>query len=118
MFKFTTQELSRDGNSVRTASVATKALSHIFTLPLRKGNARPAPGPDRWEKWFIKALSDTSLSLVLDLLNYEITHSHFPDAVKPSTISTIIKRGSPFDLVNYRGVCCSNFLLSTPFHLA
>jgi len=82
---------------------------------LRKGNARPAPGPDRWEKWFIKVLSDSALSLVLQLLNYEIMNLHFPDAVKPSTISTIWKRGSRFDLFNYRGVCCSNFLLSTPF---
>ena len=82
---------------------------------LRKGNARPAPGPDRWEKWFIKALSDDALSLVLKLLNYEIIHSHFPDIVKPSTVSTIFKRGSRFDLSNYRGICCSNFLLSTPF---
>lgn len=82
---------------------------------LRKGNSCPAPGPNRWEKWFIKALSDTALSLVLQLLNYEITHSHFPDSVKPSSVSTIYKRGSPFDLSNYRGVCCSNFLLSTPF---
>ena len=42
-------------------------------------------------------------------------HSHFPDAVKPSTLSVVFKRGSPLQLTNYRGVCCSNFLLSTPF---
>ena len=82
---------------------------------LRKGNAWPAPGPDRWEKWFLKALSDSSLTLVLRLLNYEILTSHIPDAVKPSTISTIFKRGSRLDLTNYRGICCSNFLLSAPF---
>jgi hypothetical protein len=86
-----------------------------FRLLLRKGNARPAPGPDRWEKWFIKAFSDSSLTLVLRLLNYELMHSHFPDVVKPSTISTIYKRDSHLDLKNYRGVCCSNFLLSMPF---
>ncbi|KAH9972508.1 hypothetical protein BJV77DRAFT_1074888 [Russula vinacea] len=90
------------------------SLSSLCAL-LYKGNAHPASGPDQWEKWFIKALSDSVLSLVLELLNYKITHSHFPDSVKPSTISTIFKRGSPFDLANYQGVCCSNFLLSTPF---
>lgn len=62
-----------------------------------------------------KHSSDTALSLVLQLLNYEITHSHFPDSVKPSSVSTIYKCGSPFDLFNYRGICCSNLLLSTPF---
>jgi hypothetical protein len=82
---------------------------------LGKGNARPAPGPDRWEKWFIKPLFDTSLTLILHLLNYEILHSHFPAPVKPSTISPIFKRGSRLLLINYRGVCCSNFLLNTPF---
>ena len=92
----------------------TLSISSLRLL-LCKGNARPAPGPDRWEKWFIKNLSDMALSLVLELLNYEIANSHFPDAVKPSTISMIWKRGSCFDLLNYRGVCCSNFLLSTPF---
>jgi hypothetical protein len=41
--------------------------------------------------------------------------SHFPDVVKLSTISTIFKRSSRLDLSNYRGICCSNFLLGTPF---
>ncbi|KAH7904152.1 hypothetical protein BJ138DRAFT_1186017 [Hygrophoropsis aurantiaca] len=86
-----------------------------FKTILRKGNARPAPGPDQWEKWQIKVLSDSGLQLVLDLVNYEIIHSSFPDAVKPSTLSTLHKRNSKMDLTNYRGVCCSNFLLNTPF---
>ncbi|OSD05171.1 hypothetical protein PYCCODRAFT_1362579, partial [Trametes coccinea BRFM310] len=43
-----------------------------FRALLRKGNPRPSPGPDLWEKWCVKALSDAALSLVLDLINYEI----------------------------------------------
>lgn len=82
---------------------------------LRKGKARPAPGPDGWEKWWIKTLSDNSLCLVLDLLNYEIMNSHFPDSIKPVYISAIHKRGPATDLSNYRGVSCVNFIANTPF---
>ncbi|GJE96473.1 hypothetical protein PsYK624_126700 [Phanerochaete sordida] len=82
---------------------------------LRKGNSRPSPGPDLWEKWCTKSLSDTSLALVLDLVNYEIVHSHFPASVKPATMSTIFKRGSRTDLSNYRGITCSNLMKNLPF---
>ncbi|GBE80306.1 hypothetical protein SCP_0300210 [Sparassis crispa] len=84
-------------------------------LLLRHGKPRPAPGPDGWEKWWVKALHDFSLQLVLDLLNFEISHSHFPDTVKPCTLSTIYKRGPRTMLSNYREVCCSNLLLNMPF---
>ncbi|TFK86682.1 hypothetical protein K466DRAFT_473922, partial [Polyporus arcularius HHB13444] len=96
-----------------TPSVVT-IREHLRAL-LRKGNARPAPGPDLWEKWCIKALSDSALSLVLDLVNYEILHSHFPDSVKPAIMTTIFKRGSRTDLSNYRGITCSNLIKNLPF---
>ncbi|TFY51956.1 hypothetical protein EVJ58_g10282 [Rhodofomes roseus] len=89
-------------------------LSSLRTL-LRRGNPKPAPGPDGWEKWCIKALHDNALHTVLSLLNYIISSSHFPPSVKPSTLSTIHKRGDRTDLANYRGICCSNFLVNTPF---
>ncbi|KAL6306090.1 hypothetical protein BKA93DRAFT_730012, partial [Sparassis latifolia] len=54
-----------------------------FRAMLRKGNARPSPGPDEWEKWCIKSLSDNTLSLVLDLHNYMVMHAHFPVATQP-----------------------------------
>ena len=82
---------------------------------LRKGNSRPAPGPDRWEKWQLRLLSDPALSLVADLLNYHVLNSHFPACVKVSTLSTIHKRGSRLELANYRGVCCSNLLINLSF---
>lgn len=42
---------------------------------LRKGNNKPSPGPDRWEKWCIKALNDQMLELVVRLHNYMVEHS-------------------------------------------
>nr|VWP02165.1 Trihydroxynaphthalene reductase (EC (T3HN reductase) [Ganoderma boninense] len=86
-----------------------------FRFLLRKGNPRPAPGPDQWEKWCIKSLSDSALTLVLDLVNYEVTRSHFPDCVKPAIMSTIFKRGPRTDLANYRGITCSNLVKNIPF---
>jgi hypothetical protein len=46
-----------------------------FRAMVRRGNHRPAPGPDGWEKWIIKNLSDYALSLVMDLLNFIVIHS-------------------------------------------
>ncbi|KAG0702051.1 hypothetical protein DFH29DRAFT_789671, partial [Suillus ampliporus] len=88
---------------------------------LRKGNPRPSPGPDRWEKWCVKSLSDTALCLVLQLVNYEICNSHFPASVKPTNMTTIwrqrscntiYKRGPKTSLANYRGICCRRDLTS------
>ena len=92
----------------------------LLSLPdlrklISKGNARPTPGPDGWEKWFLKHLSDNALSPILLLLNYILTSSHFPDCLKPTNMSTIHKRGPTTLLSNYRGVACSNILLNLPF---
>ncbi len=43
-----------------------------FRAMLRKGNPKPSPGPDGWEKWCIKALSDKTLELVVRLHNYMV----------------------------------------------
>ncbi|OSD02987.1 hypothetical protein PYCCODRAFT_1424907 [Trametes coccinea BRFM310] len=82
---------------------------------LRKGNLHPSPGPNLWEKWCVKALSDEALTLVLDLINYEIVNLHFPAYVKPAIMSTIFKRSSRTDLSNYRGITCSKFIKNIPF---
>ncbi|KAI0369227.1 hypothetical protein BV20DRAFT_1053297 [Pilatotrama ljubarskyi] len=80
--------------------MTTPSIAHIhLRMLLRKGNPRPSPGPDLWEKWCIKALSDSALS-----------HS-----VKPAIVSTIFKRGVRTDLANYRGITCSNLLKNLPF---
>jgi len=85
-----------------------------FRAMIRRGNHRPSPGPDRWEKWTIKSLSDKALSLVLDLHNYEVTNSCFPGTVKDLWLTTIHKRGLRTDLKNWRGLAFSNFLANSP----
>jgi Reverse transcriptase (RNA-dependent DNA polymerase) len=85
-----------------------------FRAMLRRGNHRPAPGPDEWEKWCIKNLSDFALSLVLDLHNYQVMNSKFPGNVKDMWLTYIHKRGIRTDLVNYRGLMLSNFLANSP----
>ncbi|PFH46327.1 hypothetical protein AMATHDRAFT_7972, partial [Amanita thiersii Skay4041] len=76
-------------------------LSDLRSL-LRRGNPRPAPGPDRWEKWMIKTLPDSALTIILKMLNYEITTSHIPNSIKPCSLSLIHKRASRLQLTNYR----------------
>jgi hypothetical protein len=53
-----------------------------FRTMIRRGNHRPAPSSDSWEKWLIKNLSDYALGLVLDLHNFIIISSDFPGNVK------------------------------------
>jgi len=85
-----------------------------FRAMIRCGNHRPSPGPDRWEKWTIKALSDKALSLVLDLHNYEVMNSCFPGTIKDLWLTTVHKRGLRTDLKNWRGLAFSNFLANSP----
>ncbi|KAK6972007.1 hypothetical protein R3P38DRAFT_3297233 [Favolaschia claudopus] len=107
-------------------SIKQKADADPFTWPnplsvttlrgvLRKGTPRPCPGPDGWEKWWLKAVSDRALKFVVELLNFEIVKSCFPSAVKPTTMATIHKRGARTQLANTRGVCFSNQLVNIPF---
>ncbi|KAJ8089853.1 hypothetical protein PM082_018430 [Marasmius tenuissimus] len=77
---------------------------------LRRGASKPAPGPDGWEKWWFKALDDDALRPFLNMLNYIIANSHFPNIIKPTYLSVIHKRGTRTSMSNYRGVCCSNFI--------
>ncbi len=57
------------------------SLADLWAL-LQKGNNHPSSGPDQWEKWMVKSPSDTVLSLVLDLLNYQVIKSRFPGDIK------------------------------------
>jgi hypothetical protein len=85
-----------------------------FRALLRKGNQKPSPGPDQWEKWCVKALSDNALSLVLDLHNYVVMNSRFPGDLKDMWITMFHKRGLRTDLENWRGLFLSNFLANSP----
>jgi len=55
-------------------------LLHLSNLKklLRKGNSKPTPGCDGWEKWLLCHVTDESLSIILRLLNFIISNSHFP----------------------------------------
>ncbi|KAF8164191.1 hypothetical protein BJ912DRAFT_823476, partial [Pholiota molesta] len=102
-------------NTPSVQAVADRIALNPFTWPrpiglpelrtlLSKGNSKPTPGPDGWEKWFVKYLNDKPLQIIINLLNYIITNSHFPDCIKQTNISTIHKRGPNVFLYNYRGI--------------
>lgn len=111
--------------TLSVTEVKTRVLNDPFQWPkkttladframIRRGNNRPSPGPDKWEKWTIKSLSDTALSLVLDLHNYQVMNSCFPGTVKDLWLTTIYKKGLRTDLRNWRGICFNNFLANSP----
>jgi hypothetical protein len=91
-----------------------KASLADFRAMLRRGNNKPSPGPDGWEKWTIKSLSDDTLSLVLDLHNYQVLNSRFPGNIKDMWLTMFHKRGLRTDLQNWRGLLLSNFLANSP----
>ena len=85
-----------------------------FCAMIRRGNARPSPGPDGWEKWIVKALSDEALSMVLDLVNYMVTNSKFPGDIKDMWLIAFHKKGLHTQLSNWRGLMLSNFPANAP----
>ena len=113
-------------SSPSVVDIRAATSSHPFQWPvllslkdlralLSRGNSRPTPGPDGWEKWFLRYLSDGALSIVLKLVNHILSHSHVPDCIKPTNLSTIHKWGPNTYLFNYQGVACNNCLLNLPF---
>jgi hypothetical protein len=64
-----------------------------FHVMIRHRNHRPAPGPDGWEKWLIKNLSDHTLCLVMDLLNFIVMHSLFLGDIKDMWLTMFHKQG-------------------------
>ena len=85
-----------------------------FRALLRKGNNWPSPGPDGWEKWVIKSLSDDALMLVLDLHNYQVMNSRFPGNIKDMWLTMFHKWGIHTNLSNWRGLLLSNVLANSP----
>ena len=92
----------------RTASIMD------YRALIRKGNARPSPGPDGVEKWCVKTLSDYSLTPFLELHNYMTLNSCFPGNIKDMYLTMFHKRGLRTDLNNWRGLMISNFLANSP----
>ena len=66
-------------------------------MTLRKGNSKPSPGPDRWEKWLLKQAGDDFLEIIVELLNYTIQHNHFPPRIKQISFPPLYKRGASTD---------------------
>ncbi|KAF8232104.1 hypothetical protein L208DRAFT_1274035 [Tricholoma matsutake] len=85
-----------------------------FSAMLCKGNLHPSPGPDGWEKWCIKNLSDKALQLVLDLHNYSVINMRFMGNIKDTHLTYFHKHGIHTDLSNWRGLLISNFLANSP----
>jgi hypothetical protein len=88
-------------------------LSEFYAM-LYYGNHQPSPGPDWWEKWTIKSLSDKALSLVLNLHNYKVMNSCFSENIKDMWLTVIHKCRLQMDLKNWRGIMFSNFLANSP----
>jgi hypothetical protein len=91
-----------------------KASLMDFRALIRRGNARPSPGPDGMEKWCVKSLSDLGLRPVLELHNYMTLNSRFPGNTKDMYLSMFHKRGLRTDLNNWRGLMISNFIANSP----
>ena len=91
-----------------------KASISDFRALVRRGNARPSPGPDGTEKWCVKSLSDFSLTIYLDLHNYMTRNSSFPGDTKDMYLTMFHKRGLRTDLNNWRGLMISNFIANSP----
>src|SRR6266542_3282651 len=62
----------------------------------------------------IKSLSDSALSLVLDLFNYQVLNSCFPGDIKDMWLTMFHKRHLRTDLQNWRGLLLSNLLANLP----
>ena len=94
-----------------------KASLTDFRALIRKGNARPSPG---LEKWCVnlKSLSDFSLAPVLELHNYMTMNSRFPSDTKDMYLTMFHKRGLRTEVEQLEGSHDSclffNFL---PIHL-
>lgn len=81
---------------------------------LRRGNQRPAPGPDQCEKWVVKSMGDKALSVILKLVNYIIAHNRFPGDIKATMLLYLYKKGLMTALINWRGIMMSNFIAQSP----
>jgi len=95
-----------------TLRISEASLSDFRAM--LQGNSKPLPGLDGWEKWTVKSLSDETLSLMLEMHNYEVMNSRFPGNVKDMWLMMFHKYGLCTDLQNWRGLLLSNFLANTP----
>jgi exonuclease III len=72
---------------------------------LKKGKARPSPGPDLWEKWCLRHLPKEALDVVTEMVRYIISRNYFPPQLKETILLTIFKKGDTTRLENYEESC-------------
>lgn len=108
-------------NSPAAAQMKARTATDDFIWPqtmtledlrahLSRGNPKPSPGPDSWEKWALRQVSDDFLLLTLHLCNYMISANYFSPRLKQNFISPLYKRGDLTDPSNYRGIVFANCL--------
>ncbi|KAK4703868.1 hypothetical protein P7C70_g2343, partial [Phenoliferia sp. Uapishka_3] len=77
---------------------------------LTRGNRRPSPGPDGWEKWCLALLSDRALGLPLKLLKRIVNDNYHSKQLQQTFLLPLYKRGLFTSLSNYRCVAFSQRL--------
>ena len=80
---------------------------------LNKGKINPAPGPDDWEKWALRASGREWLGVIVNLANYTIQNNYFSASIRDNFLVPIYKRGDFTDPTNYRGIVLANTLQIT-----
>lgn len=75
---------------------------------LFKGNPKPSPGPDGWEKWALRHAGDKFLEVILALVNFCLSTNYFPPRLKQNFLAPLYKRGDLTDPRNYRGIAYAN----------
>ena len=85
-----------------------------FCAMLRRGNPRPSPGPDGWEKWCVKNLSDRALQLVIDLHNYSVLHAQFQGC----TSHLLSQKRNSYGPLQLERINCLQFPCQFPYDIA
>ncbi|KAK4695243.1 hypothetical protein P7C70_g8588, partial [Phenoliferia sp. Uapishka_3] len=85
-------------------------LHHLQDF-LARGNNRPSPGPDEWEKWPIKYLPDEMTEIVRMLVDFIVRNNYFEDGLNDLLFLTLWKnKGTMIDLNYFRGIGLGNLL--------
>ncbi|KAK4695423.1 hypothetical protein P7C70_g8552, partial [Phenoliferia sp. Uapishka_3] len=83
-----------------------------YRFMLNRGNRKPSPGPDGWEKWCLALLSDRALTLPLKLLSHIVNTNYHSKELQQTYLLPLYKRGLFTLLSNYRCVAFSQRLES------
>lgn len=79
---------------------------------LSRGNKKPTPGPDEWERWPLQHCPDWFLQQLVGIMNFIVRTNEFPAPLKDAYLTPIYKRGDITDPNNYRPIMLSNQLFS------